>query len=320
MALDLKSGLTVTNVEVFRPTGDLKIHEKNSQASPTPVIDGDHVYLHFGSHGTACIRTTGELVWKRRFVYYHRHGPGGSPAVYKDLLILSCDGYDTQFVAALDKKTGGIRWKKPRNGYQAYTTPLIINVGGKDQVVSPGAHRAIAYEPLTGEEIWSVSYGTGYSNVPRPVFGHGLVFICTGFDQPSVLAVRPGGKGDVTKSHIVWTISRGAPLTPSPILVGNELYFVSDNGVASCVDAQTGREHWRRRLGGNYSASPVYAGGRIYFTSEECETSVIAAGRQFSLLAKNSLDAPCLASIAVSDHAIFLRTDSHLFRIEQTSR
>ena len=211
IAFDTRTGARLVDTEVFRLTGDIPIHEKNSRASPTPLIEGDYVYLHFGSYGTACIRTSGEIVWRTQLPYYHRHGPGGSPALYKDLLIISCDGYDIQYVVALDKRTGKIRWKSPRAGYQAYTTPLVIRVDGKDQVVSVGAYRAISYEPLTGAEIWSVSYGKGYSNVPRPVFGNGLVVLCTGFDQPDILAVKPNGQGDVTATHVVWTARRGLP-------------------------------------------------------------------------------------------------------------
>lgn len=316
IVVNVKSGSIVKNVEVFRLTGDIPIHAKNSHASPTPVIDGDSIYLHFGSYGTACIRSSGEIVWRTRLPYYHRHGPGGSPALYRDLVIISCDGYDIQYVVALDKKTGKIRWKRPRSGYQAYTTPLVINVRGRDQVVSPGAYRAVSYDPLTGSEIWSVSYGKGYSNVPRPVFGAGLLFLCTGFDQASILAVRPDGTGDVTGTHVAWIGKRGAPLTPSPLLVGDELYFVSDNGIASAVDARTGDERWRQRLGGDYSASPVYADGRIYFTNEDCETVVIAPGKQFKLLSRNKLDGRCLASMGVSDQAFFVRTSEHLYRLE----
>ena len=316
IAIDTKTGRTVVDVEVFQLTGDIPIQAKNSHASPTPVVDGEYVYLHFGSHGTACITSSGEIVWRTRLPYYHRHGPGGSPLLYQDLLIISCDGYDTQYVVALEKTTGQVRWKKPRDGYQAYTTPLVIRVNSRDQVVSPGAYRAVSYEPLTGEEIWSVRYGKGYSNVPRPVFGDGLVFLCSGFDEPYVLAVRPGGEGDVTETHVAWTQKRGAPLTPSPLLVGEELYFVSDGGIVSCLDAKTGNEHWRQRLGGNHSASPVYADGRIYFLSEDCETAVIAPGKHFKLLATNRLDGQCLASIAVSGRAMFVRSSGHLYRLD----
>jgi outer membrane protein assembly factor BamB len=191
----------------------------------------------------------------------------------------------------------------------------VIRVGDRDQLVSVGAFMTTAYEPLTGREIWRVQYPDGFSNVPRPVFGHGLVFITTGFQQPSLLAVRPDGTGDVTKTHVAWTLARGAPLTPSPILAGDELYVVNDLGILTCLDARTGAVHWVERLGGNASASPVLAGGRLYFTSEEGATSVIAPGRVFSRLAVNALDGASLASPAVSDGSLFLRTDRHLYRI-----
>jgi len=318
LCLNRDTGRIVFNVEVFQLTDPGAVHQKNSHASPTPILEGDRVYLHFGSHGTACITRSGQIVWRtQELKYYHRHGPGGSPVVYGDLLIVSCDGYDIQFVVALDKHTGKIRWKSPRKGYQAYTTPLTIQVQGKDQLISPGAHRAVAYEPLTGKEIWSVRYGDGYSNVPRPVFGHGLVFICSGFEQAELLAVRPDGQGDVTDSHVAWSLKRAVPLTPSPLLVGEELYLVSDNGIASCLDAKTGKTHWQQRLGGNHSASPIFAEGRIYFLNEEGESVVIEPGKEFKKLATNQLDGQTLASMAVSGKAIFIRTSDHLYRLQQ---
>lgn len=307
------------DVEVFRLEGEIPIHAKNSQASPTPIIEDGRVYVHFGSHGTACVSTKGEVLWRTKLTYYHRHGPGGSPALYKDLLIISCDGYDIQYVVALDKRTGAVRWKSPREGYQAYSTPSTITVDGRDQIISPGAYRAVAYDPATGEEIWSVRYGKGYSNVPRAVYGHGLVYICTGFEQANLLAVRPTGRGDVTGTHVVWSANRGISLTPSPLLIGDQIYFVSDNGVATSLDARTGRELWRQRLGGNFSASPVFAGGRIYFLSEECESKVIMPDKTYQEVAANRLDARCLASMAVSGGALFVRTDTHLYRIEQST-
>jgi outer membrane protein assembly factor BamB len=318
LCLNRDTGRVVHNVEVFQLTDPGAVHQKNSHASPTPILEGDRVYLHFGSHGTACITRSGQIVWKtQELKYYHRHGPGGSPVVYGDLLIVSCDGYDIQFVVALDKHTGKIRWKSPRKGYQAYTTPLTIQVNGRDQLISPGAHRAVAYEPLTGKEIWSVRYGDGYSNVPRPVFGHGLVFICSGFEQAELLAVRPDGQGDVTDSHVAWNLKRGVPLTPSPLLVGEELYLVSDNGIASCLDAKTGKTHWQQRLGGNHSASPIFVEGRIYFLNEEGESVVIEPGKEFKKLATNQLDGQTLASMAVSGKAIFIRSSDHLYRLQQ---
>jgi outer membrane protein assembly factor BamB len=316
VAVDRNTGAIRQNVEVFRLKSTGEINSKNSRASPTPVLEGDRVYLHFGAHGTACLTQSGEIVWKTRLDYDNgQHGPGGSPIIYDNLLIVSCDGQDVQFVVALDKLTGKVRWKKFRQGYQAYTTPLVVRLPAGDQVISPGAFRAIAYEPRTGKELWQVRYGEGFSNVPRPVYGNGLVYICTGFQEPSLLAVRVDGRGDVTKSHIAWTLKRGVPRTPSPLLLGDELYVISDNGIAFCVDAKTGNEHWRVRLGGNHSASPIYADGRIYFLSEEGESAVIAPGKQFRVLATNQLDGPTLASMAVSSGSIFVRSQTHLYRL-----
>ncbi|HZN07526.1 MAG TPA: PQQ-binding-like beta-propeller repeat protein [Pyrinomonadaceae bacterium] len=319
IAVDLNTGAIIQNVEVFRLKSARLANSKNSFASPTPVVEGDRVYLHFGAFGTACITQSGEIVWKTRLEYDNgQHGTGGSPVIYEDLLIVSCDGNDVQFVVALDKTTGKVRWKKTREGYQAYSTPLVVSLPGGDQVISPGAFRAIAYEPRTGKEIWQVKYGEGFSNVPRPVYGHGLVFICTGFQQASLLAIKPDGHGDITKSKIEWRLDRGVPFTPSPLLVGNELYMVSDNGIATCVDAKTGQELWRARLGGNHSASPIYADGKIYFLSEEGESVVIAPGRELKHLATNQLDGPTLASMAVSSGSLFIRSQAHLYRISNT--
>jgi outer membrane protein assembly factor BamB len=316
ISVDRNTGAILQNVEVFRSKQSTLKNKKNSHASPTAVLEGDRVYLHFGAHGTACITQAGEIVWRTRLEYDNgQHGPGGSPVLYENLLIVSCDGQDVQYVAALDKLTGKVRWKKFREGYQAYTTPLVVRLPAGDQLISPGAYRAIAYEPRTGKEIWEVKYGDGFSNVPRPVYGNGLVFICSGFQQPSLLAVRVDGRGDVTKKLTRWTLTRGAPLTPSPLLVGEELYVITDNGIATCLDAATGKEHWRARVGGNHSASPIYADGRIYFLSEEGESVVIAAGKELKVLAKNELDGETLASMAVSGGSIFVRSRTHLYRL-----
>ena len=316
LSIDRNSGAILQNIEVVRLKSAKLANSKNSFASPTPVIDGERVYVHFGAYGTACLTQSGEIVWKTRLEYDNgQHGTGGSPIVYEDLLIISCDGNDVQFVVALDKFTGKVKWKKSREGYQAYTTPLVVSLPGGDQVISPGAFRAVAYEPRSGKELWQVRYGEGFSNVPRPVYGDGLVFICTGFQKPSMLAVRLDGKGDVTTSKVEWKLDRGVPLTPSPLLIGNELYMVTDNGIATCVDAKTGKEYWRARVGGNHSASPIYADGRIYFLSEEGESVVIAPGQQLKHLATNQLDGRTLASMAVSGGSIFIRSESHLYRI-----
>lgn len=318
LAFDVDSGRELVNVEVFRLSNGTLKNAKNSHASPTPILDGDRVYVHFGGEGTAALdASTGAILWAKKFPYASQHGSGGSPALYHDLLIFSGDGHHEAWVIALDTRTGTVKWKTDRRKPfdQAYTTPLVISVNGRDQVVSVGAYRAAAYDPATGREIWTVRYEDGFSNVPRPVFAHGLVYITTGFFQPALMAVRADGTGDVTGTHIAWSTTRGVPFTPSPIVVGDELYVINDLGVLSCLDAKTGKPHWQQRIGGNHSASPIYAGGRIYFLSEEGVSTVIAPGTTFTRLAVNELDGATLASMAVGHESIFIRSLTHLYRI-----
>ncbi len=321
LSLDRDTGRTLLDTEVFRVKDKGPgIHKKNSFASPTAIVRGDRIWVHYGFYGTACLSATGDILWKQTLKYEPQHGPGGSPVLFEDLLIISCDGFDAQFVVALDAATGKVRWKTPRGkGNQAYTTPLVIDVAGKPQVVSPGAHRAYAYDPRTGKEIWNIEYGAGFSNVPAAVYAHGLVYICSGFFQPILFAVRPDGQGNVTKSHVAWQYPRAVPLTPSPIVVGGELYMISDNGIGTCLDAKTGSLNWKRRIGGNHSASPVAADGRIYFLSEEGESTVLAPGREYRELVRNTVEERTLASLAISGKAIFLRGDRSLYRIQKSA-
>ena len=312
LAFDVDTGDVVVNREIFRVDEMAARNPKNSHASPTPIIDGDSVFVHFGADGTGALSTNGDILWKTRLPYLSQHGNGGSSALYGDLLFVNCD-----FIAALDRRTGEVRWKTPRRrpAAQAYSTPLVIQAAGKDQIISVGAFRVAAYDPESGDEIWWVSFGDGFSNVPRPVYGHGLVYIATGFQVPALFAIRPDGRGDVTRTHVAWTLRRGAPHTPSPLLVGEELYVISDLGVATCLDAKTGETYWQQRLGGNHAASPVFVDGRIYFQSEEGTTTVVAPGTTFRQLATSELDSATLASMAVSDGSIFIRSRSHLYRI-----
>jgi outer membrane protein assembly factor BamB len=323
LAFDVEDGRQVVDVELFRLDRTELLNPKNSFASPTPILEGDRVYVHFGAEGTAALTSAGEVLWRTRLPYESQHGGGGSPELHGELLIINCDGNGVEaFVVALDKQTGKERWKRQRRkpADQAYTTPLTIRVGDRDQIVSAGAYRAGGYDPASGREIWRVSYDEGFSNVPRPVYGHGLVFIATGFQQPTLIAVRPDGEGDVTRTHVAWTLRRGAPFTPSPILVGDELFVVNDTGILTCIDARTGTVHYQQRLGGNYSASPIWADGRIYFLSEEGVATVISPGKVFSKLAVNLLDGATLASIAVSGGSLFIRSHSHLYRIGARQR
>jgi outer membrane protein assembly factor BamB len=319
LCFDAETGRTLWEKEIFQQVAAdaPKIHTKNSHASPTPIVAGDRVYVHFGHQGTACLDTGGKIVWRNRELKYPPvHGNGGSPILVDDLLVFSCDGASDPFVVALDAATGKIRWKTPRPGETfkkfAFSTPLLITVGGRRQIISPGAGSVGAFDPKDGREIWRVQYD-GYSVIPRPVYGHGLVFISTGYDAPEVLAIRPDGKGDVTDTHVAWRQSRGAPNTPSMLLVGDELYFVSDRGIGSCLDAKTGKSRWSERVGGAFSASPVLADGRIYFQSEEGVGVVVKVGTKFEKLAQNVLMERTLASIAVANDRIYVRSDKHLY-------
>ena len=322
VSFDKSSGRLLRDIEIFRQDEPGKAHQKNSHATPTPILEGDRVYVHFGTQGTAALsNSTGEVIWRNEELRYAPgHGQGGSPALSGNLLVISCDGTDRQFVVALDKNTGKIRWRTDRrDARMAFSTPLIIRAEGRDQVVSVGADVTAGYDLETGEELWYIRY-EGFSNVPRPVYGHGLVYIASGFYKPVLFAVRPTGRGDVTRSHVVWSSSRGVPLTSSPLLVGDQIYFVSDQGIASCLDAKSGEIHWRSRLKGNYSASPLLADGRIYFQNEEGLTTVIEPGLRFKKLAENQVDGRTFATIAPSDEALFLRTDSRLYRIEERGK
>lgn len=316
------SGQIVHDIEVFHPEDPGKMHKKNSWASPTPILDGDRVYVHFGTNGTACLTTAGKIVWKNNDLAYSMvHGCGGSPVLVDDLLVLSCDGGDVQYVVALDKRTGKIRWKTERDGlitpkHFAFSTPLALQVKGTEEVISPGADEVISYEVKTGKPLWRVRYKGGYSVVPRPVFAKGLVFLSSGYDSPTLYAIRPDGEGDITESHVAWTLKKGAPHNPSPLAIGDDLYLVSDKGIGTCLDAATGEVHWQERIGGNFSASPLAADGRIYLLDEDGVTTVIAPGHTYQELAKNTLEGRTLASIAVAGRALYLRTDSHLYRIE----
>ncbi|MFM7071695.1 MAG: PQQ-binding-like beta-propeller repeat protein, partial [Planctomycetota bacterium] len=197
-----------------------------------------------------------------------------SPVVYKDLLLFNCDGTDRQFIAALDKTTGKLKWETKRNGSKAYSTPLVIKVDGQDQIVSTGAEWVYGYEAASGKELWKVRYPGGYSNVPRPVYGHGLVFVSSGYNTPAMYAIRPTGQGDVTDSHVAWQEKRGAPHNPSPLLVDDYLYTVSDGGVLTCRTAKNGEQVWQQRIAGGYSASLVFANGNIYAQNETGVTTV----------------------------------------------
>lgn len=312
-------------------------HDFNSYASPSPALEEDVIYLTFGSPYTACLKQeTGEVIWERKdFVCDHFRGAGSSPVIYQDLLILPFDGADHQFIVAMDKKTGKTVWRTERSvDYQdldnktgkpkrdgdlrkAYSTPLIHQVDGQDVLLSLGSMALYAYDPATGKELWRVETIGIHSGSARPVTGHGLIFEAMGWPRSAVIAVRPGGSGNVTESHVAWRYDRVAPKKPSLVLVDDLLFMVDDGGIAACLEARTGEEVWKERVGGNFSACPLVADGKIYFFDEEGTTTIIEAAREYKLVAQNKLDAGFMASPAVSGDLLILRTKTHLYGIKQ---
>ncbi len=321
LCLDARDGKSLWSTNVFSPEDGSSLHRKNSYASPTPLVREGRLYVHFGHMGTACLDRDGRVLWRQSSIQYpSMHGNGGSPVLAGERLIFSCDGITNPVVVALDRRTGEVRWKTPRDNDSvprkfSFSTPLLITNAGREELISPGAGGTYAYDPATGRPLWKVSTGAGFSVVPRPVFAHGLLFVNTDYDFPKLFAIRPGGEGDVTSTHLAWQTGRGAPSTPSALVVGSELYFVSDAGIATCADAKTGKAHWNERLGGGFSASPVFADGRVYFQNEEGVGYVLKAGKTFEQLAKNELGERTLASYAVDDGTLFIRGAEHLFRI-----
>ena len=324
MCLDEASGRVEWSQELFQQPAGQRVHPKNSHASATPISDGQRLYVHFGTWGTACLERDGTVVWKTTALKYQPvHGNGGSPVLFEDLLIINCDGADAQFVVALDRRDGTEKWRynrglEPVKGF-AFCTPLLVEVEGRTQVISSGADAVVGLVPQTGEEIWKVRYKGGYSVVPRPVTGQGMVFVCTGYDSPTLLAIRlAGARGDVTDSHLAWKLTKRVPLNPSPLLINDLLYLVSDDGVMSCVEAGSGETVWQQRIGGAYSSSPTWANGRIYVQSEEGETLVIEPGREFHEVARSQVSERTFASYAVAGGAIYLRTESNLLRLQRS--
>jgi len=325
VGIELDTGRVRFDRKLFDVEHPQDIHLTNSHASPTPVVEDRRLYVHFGSYGTACLDTDdGSVVWQRRDLpCNHWRGPGSSPIVFEDLLIVHYDGYDYQYVVAFDKRTGRTRWRVDRDiDYQtddgdlkkAFCTPTVITVDGQPQLISPAAKAAIAYDPRSGKEIWRIDY-PNHSATARPIFGRGLVFINSGFSKARLYAVRPNGTGNVTDTQVAWVAHQGIGSKPSHLLIDDLLYAIHDQGTASCLEADTGEVIWKKRIGGNFSASPVYAGGKIYLLNEEGTTTVIAAGRQWQVMAKNDLDDGCMASPAVVDDSLIIRTKTHLYRV-----
>ncbi len=288
----------------------------------TPFIEQGRLYAHFGSHGTWCIDTdTGKTLWERRDLKCnHFRGPASSPVVYGDLLYLIFDGFDLQYVAALDKMTGTTIWKSDRdikyssdNGdlKKAYATPALFTIGGKPQLICPSAEYTQAFDPKTGSELWRIAHG-GMNGSARPVMGNDLLYLTSGHNG-KLFALKPLSSGTVSKDGLIWQAVKGVPTRPSLLLDGELLYTISDNGIASCLDASTGRVHWSERLDGEFSASPILAGKCIYCCNQIGKTYVLATGKTFEIVAENRLDDGFMASPAVAGNNLILRTKTHLY-------
>jgi outer membrane protein assembly factor BamB len=349
VCVDAETGRLLQDREVFEVEKPQAIHQFNSYASPTPVIEEGRVYVSYGSAGTACLDTrTGQALWARRdLACNHYRGAGSSPILHSDLLILNFDGSDTQYLVALAKQTGRTVWRKNRtidfrdlgpDGLpetegdlrKAFATCQVATLDGLPTLLSQGSKALYAYEPATGAELWRVEERNNHSGCTRPVVWKGLVFVPSGFASGQLLAIRPGRSGEVidanapepppTQLQVVWKAKRGVPKKPSLTIVGDLLFGIDDAGIATCWEAKTGEVLWSERIGGNYSAAPLAAEGRVYFSSEEGRTTVVAAARAFTKLAVNQLEDGFMASPAVSDRALVLRTRTHLYRIEEGSR
>ncbi len=317
-AYDLDTGKLTWQTKVFvQPETAPRIHQKNSHASPTPIIHDQRLYVHFGHQGTACLTLDGEIVWKTVPVEYKPvHGNGGTPIIVNDTLVFSVDGAATTKVIALSLVDGSPRWTFDRESNAprkfSFSTPALIEVNGSQQIVSPGSDVVHGLDAKTGEMIWKVTYD-GYSVIPKPVLYNGLLYVCTSYNTPWIYCIDPSGKGDVTETHVKWSHQKQVPHTPSIIVRDDLIYMVSDRGIGSCLDAQTGEVVWQERIGGNYSASPIYTNGLIYLQSEQGDATVIEASRDFKVVSKNTFGERTLASYGVANGTLLIRTAEKLY-------
>lgn len=323
VCVNLKTGKVEHDLKLFTVKDPPNIKQYNSFATPTPFLEDGRGYFHFGTHGTACLDLkTGEKKWERTDLNVdHWRGPASSPVVWGDYLYLTFDGHDRQYVACLDKKTGDTKWTKDRSTKyksndgdlkKGFSTPQVIEVDGKPQLVSSGAEATIAYDPKTGDEIWTVYHG-GMNEACRPVFAHGLVYLTAGHAK-TLLAVKPGS-GDITAKNVEWKVKDG-PNFSSPVVVKDHIYVVNDGGVVFCLNAKTGKEAWKDRLADKCSASPVLIEGNLFCCTEGGKIDVIAANpKEFERIATNQLDAGCKASPAAVGDVLLVRTQTHLYCI-----
>ena len=320
VCLNATDGREVFTKVIFEQPKDApKIHNKNSHASPTCVVAEGRIYIHFGHQGTACTDLDGKVLWENRdHAFPPTHGNGGSPIVVDDKLILTCDGGPSPYTLALDLKTGKEVWRCVRSVETdrpfSFATPQLIKVGNQQQIISPGSNVVQALSPSDGKVIWFVRYD-GFSVVPRPVLYRDTLFVLTGFMTAKLLAIDPKGQGDVTDTHVKWSFGSAVPTTPSIVCFEEQVIMASDNGIATGVDISTGKEVWRKRLGGNYSASPLLAGNKVYFQSEAGEASILELGKEPKELAKNTLPGRVFASYSLIGDDLIIRTEKGVYRI-----
>ena len=335
--VDKKSGKITHDILLFENAEPEPLGNPfNNYAAPSPTIEEGRVYIHFGSYGTACLDSeSGKILWQRRDIpCRHLRGPGSSPMIYKDLLVLTMDGTESQYMTALNKLTGATVWKtdrttkwddigvdgkpKAEGDYRkSYTTPIIAKVDGKDVMMSIASRNIFGYEPLSGKELWSY-WHTGFSNAASPIYGDGIAYVNSGYAKARMYAVKIDGStsGVIPDAAKVWERLKNVPNKSSPLLVAKELYMVTDEGIAMCLDAKTGEECWVERLRDHFSGSPLFVDGHIYMNGELNTTFVIEPGRTFKQLAANKLNDGGSSSLAVSGKAIFLRSKTTLYRLE----
>ena len=291
------------------------VRDKNGYASATPVTDGERVIAFLGSCGLVCYDFDGKLIWHYDAMKFDiSHGTGSSPLLYRDLVIFMHDQNRTDSIAvALDKQTGEVRWKAERKKAMTWSSPIVVRVGDHDELVFAGGETVKGYDPTTGKELWSLA-GPTYEVIPTIIVGESLIYCASGRNGPTI-GLRPGGTGDVTETHFAWRAVRGGPHVPCPILVGGRLYTVNDTGIATCLDAATGKLVWQDRIRDRFSASPIEAGGLMYFASESGVTFVLRAGDKMQIVAENDLGSPILASPAVAGGRIIMRTQDELVSI-----
>jgi outer membrane protein assembly factor BamB len=334
LCFDLETGKLLDEKTIFTSDDPQRIHGTNSYATPTPCIEKGFVYVHYGAFGTACLNTDNfEVVWKREDMpCKHMQGPASSLILYKDKLIVHLEGTEDPYVAALDKKTGKTIWKsvRPAEIYdplepvyrKSYQTPIVIEVEGKELLISNSAYMCFAHDVNTGEVIWTIEYGYD-STVSQPLYYDGLVFVNSGWifldNTPFFTrqyAVDPTGTGDVTKTHVKWMYEDEVPQIPTPVIVDGKMYMVHDRGMLTCLDAKTGNVIWKHELKGNFNTAPIYAAGNIYFINVKGECTIIKPGDKFQLVAENDVEGTVKAIPAFVADKMILRSDKFLYLIK----